>query len=410
MANRPRARHPRLVPNTDEGEPAATCGGRTSPRRRAPLVPLLVGLVVVLVAGLVVVVAGRHTDGVAAPTRAATAASVPPARHVFVVNIETKGFHATWGPSSRAPYLARTLRAQGVLLRSYYGTAHNSQGNYVAQISGQGPNPSMQSDCRVYSPFVRVTTVAPGQAVGHGCVFPASVPTLPGQLTARGLTWKGYMEDIGTPCRHPALGAADDTQRAKVGDQYAARHDPFVYFRSITDSPACAERVVGLPALRTDLEQTATTPNLSYITPNLCHDGHDRPCVDGQPGGLASVDTWLRTWVPRILASPAFRRDGVLVITADESDSPTSDATACCGEGPGPNAPRPGIVGLGGGRVGALVLSRWTRPGTSSGTPYNHYSLLASVEDVFGLGHLGYAARARLHRFGRDVYNSGWGS
>ena len=329
---------------------------------------------------------------------------------MFVVNIENKGFHTTWGPSSRAPYLARTLRAQGVLLRSYYGTAHNSQGNYVAQISGQGPNPSMQSDCRVYSPFVRVTTVAPGQAVGHGCVFPASVPTLPGQLTARGLTWKGYMEDIGTPCRHPALGAVDDTQKAKVGDQYAARHDPFVYFRSITDSPACAERVVGLPALRTDLEQTATTPNLSYITPNLCHDGHDQPCVDGQPGGLASVDTWLRTWVPRILASPAFRRDGVLVITADESDSPLSDATACCGEGPGPNAPRPGIVGLGGGRVGALVLSRWTRPGTSSGTPYNHYSLLASVEDVFGLGHLGYAAQARLHRFGRDVYNSGWGS
>ena len=53
--------------------------------------------------------------------------------------------------------------------------------------------------------------------------------------------------------------------------------------------------MVGLPALRTDLEQTATTPNLSYITPNLCNDGHDQPCVDGQPGGLASADTWLRT-------------------------------------------------------------------------------------------------------------------
>ena len=69
MANRPSARHTRLVPNTDEGEPTATSGDRTSPRRRFLPAVRLVGLVVVLVAGLVVVVAGRHTDGVAAPTR-----------------------------------------------------------------------------------------------------------------------------------------------------------------------------------------------------------------------------------------------------------------------------------------------------------------------------------------------------
>ena len=176
------------MPNTDEGEPAATSGDRTSPRRRGLLFAGLVGLVVVLVAGLVVLVAGRHTDGVAAPTRATagTARSVPPARHVFVVNIENKGFHTTWGPSSRAPYLARTLRAQGVLLRSYYGTAHNSQAQLRRADLRPGPEPVDAVRLPVYSPFVRVTTVAPGQAVGHGCVFPASVPTLPGQLPPEG--------------------------------------------------------------------------------------------------------------------------------------------------------------------------------------------------------------------------------
>jgi hypothetical protein len=333
---------------------------------------------------------------------------VPAIKHVFVINIENKGYDTTWGPTSAAPYLSQTLRAKGVLLNSYYGTAHNSEPNYVAQISGQGPNPQMQGDCQIYSDFVRTATVAPGQAVGDGCVFPADVPTLPGQLSAAGLSWRAYMEDMSTPCRHPALNTQDSTQTAKIGDEYAARHDPFVYFHSIIDSPTCAQNVVDLSALSTDLLTTATTRNLTYITPNLCDDGHDSPCVDGRPGGLLSVDAWLQVWVPKILNSPAFKSDGMLVITADEADSPQSDASACCGEGPGPNSPLPGIAGLGGGRVGALIISHWTSGGTWSTTPYNHYSLLASIEEVFGLPYIGYAQTPGLNRFGLDVYNNGW--
>ncbi|NYJ04996.1 alkaline phosphatase family protein [Petropleomorpha daqingensis] len=357
---------------------------------------LLLAVVVLAVPGLVGSAQAR--PGNASPY-------LPPARHVFVINLENKGFDETWGSGSAAPYLAQTLRAQGVLLTQYFGTAHNSLPNYLAQISGQAPNPQTQGDCQVYSSFVELGTVAPGQAVGQGCVYPADVPTLPGQLVAAGLSWKGYMEDMGTPCRHPALETPDDTQKAEVGDQYAARHNPFVYFRAITDSPDCAARDVDLSALRGDLGSIATTPNLAYITPNLCSDGHDAPCVDGRPGGLASADAWLRLWVPRILASPAFRRDGVLVITFDESDGPESDSAACCGEGPAPNTPLPGITGLGGGRVGALVISPFVRPGTWSTTPYNHYSLLASVEELFGLPKLGYAGT--VNRFGLDVYTAG---
>jgi len=357
--------------------------------------------------GMVGLLAGSGS-AVALGGAASTGAYVPPVGHVFVINIENSGYDTTWGPGSAAPYLASTLRSQGVLLSNYYGTAHNSQPNYIAQISGQGPNPQMQGDCQIYSSFVGAGTVTPGQAVGDGCVFPATVASLPTQLDARGLSWKGYMEDMGTACRHPAINTADQTQQAKVGDQYAARHDPFVYFGAITGSPECAQRVVDLSQLSTDLVSASTTPNLSYITPNLCDDGHDSPCVDGRPGGLASVDAWLQTWVPKILNSPAYQADGELIITADEADSPASDASACCGEGPGPNTPLPGIVGLGGGRVGALVLSHWTAPNTWSTTPYNHYSLLASLEDVFGLPYLGYAQTAGLNRFGLDVYNDGW--
>jgi phospholipase C len=358
-------------------------------------------------AGILAVVAATMGALSASAAPAPKASSyLPPAKHVFVINLENKGYDETWGPASAAPYLSQTLRAQGNLLTQYYGTAHNSLPNYIAQVSGQGPNAQTQGDCQVFSDFTGTGTVAPGQYVGNGCVYPKTVPTLPGQLDAAGLTWRGYMEDMGTPCRHPAVGAVDDTQKAKVGDQYATRHNPFMYFHSVIDDPDyCASHVVDTNQLATDLTSTSTTRNLTYITPNLCHDGHDTPCVDGQPGGLTSADQWLEATVPTILNSPAFKQDGVLLITFDESDGPQSDASACCGEGPGPNSPLPGITGMGGGHVGALVLSPFVRPGTFSSTPYNHYSLLASIEDLFGQEHLGYAAQAGLNRFGLDVYN-----
>ena len=132
----------------------------------------------------------------------------------------------------------------------------------------------------------------------------------------------------------------------------------------------------------------------------------DRSCCR-RPGGLVSADAWLHTWIPKILTSAAFRHDGMLVITFDEAELQGSDAdsSACCGEGPGPNSPLPGITGLGGGRVGALVVSRWTRPGRVNATAYNHYALLRSIEDLFALGHLGYANAPGVNSFGRDVFD-----
>jgi hypothetical protein len=354
-----------------------------------------------LVAGL-----AAASAAVSAPATAAKKATAPEVGHVFVINLENKGYDTTFGPGSPAPYLSQTLRSQGQLLTQYYGTAHNSLPNYLAQVSGQGPNPQTQGDCQTYSDFVQTGTAAPDQAVGNGCVFPAGVKTVADQLEAKGLTWKAYLEDMGTPCRHPQLNSPDDTQQAEVGDQYAARHNPFVYFHSIIDSPTCAQHDVDLSNLPSDLAQTSTTANLTYITPNLCDDGHDSPCVDGRPGGLVSADEWLKTWVPKILASPAYQQDGLLVVTFDEADTNSPDgAAACCGEGPGPNAPLPGIYGMGGGRTGAVLVSPFITAGTWNDTGYNHYSLLRTIEDTFGLAPLGYAQDAR--GFGYDVWGAG---
>ena len=337
-------------------------------------------------------------DQTASPTRPG---------HVFVVNIENKGFTRTWGSGSAAAYLAHTLRARGVLLTQYYGTAHHSLGNYLAQVSGQGPTTQVQGDCQIYSPMRATRIGAYQQRVGDGCVYDAKTPTLMKQLDRARVSWRGYMQDMDTRCEHPVLGTPDTTERARPGHQYAARHDPFVYFRSVTSHPAyCRAHVVGLGQLTRDLASVPTTRALSYLTPDLCNDGHDSPCVDGRAGGLAQVDTWMRTWIPRILASPAFRKDGMLVITADESDGPASDSTACCGEGATPNVAQPGMTGPGGGRIGALVISRWSRPGSSRTVPYNHYGLLATLEQTFGVGRIGYARLSAVHPFGKDVYNA----
>jgi hypothetical protein len=330
-------------------------------------------------------------------------AAPPPIRHVFVIVLENKSFDTTFGPGSPAPYLSQTLTQQGQLLRQYYAIGHASLDNYIAMVSGQGPNIATQADCFFYTGFRPAVLTSDGQYLGQGCVYPAPVKTIADQLTAAGLTWKGYMQDMTSPCRHPAINTFDTTQRARVGDQYAARHNPFVYFRSLLDSGECSANDVDLSELETDLSSGA--PNFAFITPNLCEDGHDAPCVDGRPGGLAQADQFLQTWVPRILGSPAWSEGSLLVITFDEAGS--SDASACCGEKPGPNTPNPGgtTLGPGGGRTGAVLISQYVQPGSANDTPYNHYSLLRSIEDLFGLGHLGFAGAAGLEPFGPDVYN-----
>jgi len=343
---------------------------------------------------------------------AALPAAPPPIRHVFIIVLENKGFDETFGPASPAPYLARTLTGQGQLLRQYYGIGHASLDNYLAMVSGQGPNIITQNDCRVYVDVVPGTqTSFFGQTLGQGCIYPAAALTVADQLTAKGSTWKAYMQDMRNTCRHPDLNSADGTLSARLGDQYAARHNPFVYFHSLLDSGECLAHDVDLAQLQTDLASAVTTPNYAFITPNLCEDGHDAPCIDGRPGGLATADQFLQTWVPRILGSPAWGEGSLLIITFDESRA--GDATACCNEMSGLNTANPGGPsagfggGPGGGRTGTVLISQFIRPGSINDTPYNHYSLLRSIEDLFSLPYLGFAAQPGLQSFGPDVYTQG---
>jgi phosphatidylinositol-3-phosphatase len=349
-------------------------------------------------------------------------------KHVFVIVLENESSESTY-LNNPHPYLGKVLQRQGTLLTNYYATGHVSLDNYIAMISGQAPNVMTSSDCQLYVNFNGTTAAAPinsaGQAVGAGCVYPSNVKTLADQLSAHHISWGGFMDEMGNnPAReqsrcgvpHTSALGRDDTQTATAGDQYAARHNPFVYFHSLIDSGLCRKHVVPLTRLSAALRNVRTTPDFSFITPDLCDDGHDSGCAGPdakgkRTGGLASVDDFLSLWIPRIERSPAYRKNGLIIITSDESE--TDDATSCCNERPGPTDPLPGLTGSGGGKIGTLVIGRCVAHGRRDATPYNHYSLLRSLENIFGIrtggtdghGHLGYAAAPGLRAFGSDLFS-----
>lgn len=358
--------------------------------------------------------------------------------HVFIIVLENKGFNETFGEHSEASYLAKELPSKGVLLKQYFGIGHASLDNYIAMISGMAATKETRGDCTRFADFVVDTSNKKypdgkdedGQLYGTGCIYPPDILSLANQLQGAHKSWRGYMEDMGNnpsrerqTCGHPTIGELDNTQKAVVGDQYATRHDPFMYFHSIIDHQAdCDMHVVNLELLRGDLRSIATTPNLSFITPNLCNDGHDDVCIDGRPGGLAAADKFLREWVPLIMNSPAYKDNGLLIVTFDEADFDdvrnmpdgrtiyTENGESCCNERPGPNlgtfpqSNRSGMTiyrenNFGGDRMGAVLLSPLLVPGNVSNIPFNHYSLLKTVEDLFGLDYLGYAGQKGLVGF-----------
>jgi hypothetical protein len=379
----------------------------------------------------------------------------------LVIELENEGYAATFGPGSVATYLNGTLRKQGELLQKYYAIGHVSLDNYIAQVSGQSPNQDTSVDCALNGgAFADVTpgtpdpnqAANPGQVVGQGCVYPPGVPTIATQLDAKYppnnathvAAWRGYEQDMGntptrdggtadptggTDCGHPASNAPVGAVVATPQDQYVTRHNPFVWFHSIIDDQAlCDANDVplgtlgnnGKPSLSghlaRDLRSESTTPRFGFITPNVCNDGHDATCagpnsLGGHVGGLVGADGFLRTWMPLILNSPAYKHgDMLVVITSDESELGEPGSTAsCCNQQPGPNT-----ASAGGGQIGALLLdSKYIVPGSTDTTgSYNHYSALRSYEDLLGLrtggtdgeGHLGFAAQKGLAPFGSDVF------
>ncbi|HEY0493445.1 MAG TPA: alkaline phosphatase family protein [Candidatus Dormibacteraeota bacterium] len=240
-------------------------------------------------------------------------ASPTPARpsHVFVIVMENSSYESAMAQ----PYLA-SLAAQYGVATDYHPISNPSLPNYLAMTSGSTWGIRDDNYHRLPSAGLGV------------------------ELTDAGISWKAYMEGFTGDCFNSPY-------------PYALKHNPFAYYGG-----QCPANVVPMTQLTADL--AANTPQLSWITPGMCHDGHD--C------SRRVADQWLAATVPQILASPAWQDNGVLFITADESD------------GAGDRVP--------------FVVAAPQLHGAQLTQTYDHYSLLATIADDLQVARPGESAQA----------------
>jgi hypothetical protein len=142
--------------------------------------------------------------------------------------------------------------------------------------------------------------------------------------------------------------------------------NPYLFFHAIVDSPDCAANTAGASRLVPDTEDAESAPTLSLVIPNACHDGADQPCTDGAPAGPGAADAWLKEQLDPLLASKAYKDDGLVVLTFDTA----------------PDATKP---------VGALLISDAVDAGATDDGDYRPANLLRTLEDGFTLDALGRA-------------------
>jgi hypothetical protein len=327
----------------------------------------------------------------AAPIEEELPSGLPEAKHVFVVMLGTAGYEETFGESSTSPYLKEELPAQGELLENYFAVAPSELANKIALLSGQGPTPATAAGCPTYGDVLPGSESEEGQVEGDGCVYPPTTKTLMGQLTDADLTWKAYREGV-EGCPAPPVEPAIPPDAA----------NPFLFFHGIFDSPGCAEENAGLPQLATDLKAPAAKfPTLAYLS----------------PAPETPADKFLELVVPQIKESLAYKDGGIIAITWAQApqEGENADPSSCCISPAFPNLPAPAAEPPatgpvkptgGGGRVGLLLISPFVEPGTTSETYFNHFSLLATVEELFTLEKIGYAAEPAITGFDESIFNA----
>lgn len=319
---------------------------------------------------------------------------VPCYDHIFVIIAENKSFERMAAHPDWAPNLNR-LAAQYGSATNFYAETHPSEPNYVALVGGD--TFGIRDDDAYYCK-AGVTDPYCGRTGRAGYAdHSIAAPSLADQLTAHHLTWKSYAEDRPEPgsltprwpnAEHPAAG--------KPFALYAAKHDGFINFASVHDAPLAerAAHLVDFGQLYADLASGAV-PNFATIVPNQCNDMHGLSGADvpadchGLEGLIHRGDAEIGMLTDKIMQSPAWGTGkSAIVITFDENDgaSREGEPQGCCGYDPASPA------NFGGGRIMTLVITNQGPRAINDPTPYNHYSLLRTVEDAFGISeHLGHA-------------------
>ena len=279
-------------------------------------------------------------------------------QHVYIIMMENTGYESLIG-NPNAPFL-NAAAAQYGLATNYFGVTHPSQPNYLAATSGSTNGVTSDND----------TTI--------------NVPNIVDQLEAAGKTWKAYMQ---------SYSLCTTQQDHACGNQlYERKHNPFVSYQDVQTNPARMANLVDFRQFATDLANN-TVPDYVWISPDQCHDMHGRaatpadPCDFSQvPSLIATGDAFLSKTVSEILSSRGWTGNSEIFITWDESDFTGSgfqgfgDDSGCCDS----------VPGLGGGHVVTLAISHSDHRARTSSVAYNHYSMLATIEEGWKLGCLAF--------------------
>jgi len=321
-------------------------------RPTTPAVVLLAASVVIVLAVLAAALAGSGGAGTlgqlangtqrptAAPkptataqatlitTPAATLPTLPNFGHVFVILMENEESTSIIGNSS-APYI-NDLASRYGLATNATAVSHPSEPNYLAIWSGSTQG---VTDDGVYN-FSSGSTIAD-------------------QIEASGRSWHMAAQNVPLGCYTGATASGGEDGAGT----YARKHEPAISWTSVSGHPTRCARI-------TDFSHfDPTLGNFWFITPNLCNDMHD--C------SIATGDTFLKGFMPKILSSSVFA-SSLVVLTWDEGSTSLG----------------------GGGRIATVVISPLGKPAYRSATAHDHYSLLRTVEAAWGLPCLANACTA----------------
>ncbi len=263
-------------------------------------------------------------------------------RHVFVIMMENTGFNTLIG-NPNAPF-TNYLAATAGLASNYFGVAHPSQPNYIASTSGSTNGVTSDSN----------TTI--------------NVQNIVDQLESHQKTWKAYMQSLSL-CNGNLLASSCGNQL------YERKHNPFISYQDVQSSPSRLDNIVDFSQLASDLANDTGRGGGGATDP--CDFSQVQPLI-------AAGDLFLSQTVSSIVNSKAWRGNSVIFIMWDESDftgtgpSGFGDTSGCCDANPG------------GGHVVSLVYSHDIHRPRTSGDAFNHFSMLATIQDAWHLGCLGF--------------------
>lgn len=319
-----------------------------------------------ILSGLALTACGEYepeADSLSAVETARSALSASAIRHVFIIMMENQNASTVYG-SSKAPYINQ--------LMGQYGYASNFQDALPSAIPSEPHYIWMEAGTNVFAD--RTFT---GDADASATNSTAATAHLVNQLESAGLTWMTYQEGISTATGACPIASSHATQ-------YAAKHDPFVYFRDVSGSTPnktsarCVAHTRELGQFAVDLA-AGNVSSYTLITPNLCHDMHG---ALGCPlGAVKQGDNWLKSFLPSLIAY-ANANQGVIFLNWDEPEgTPT----------------QPFLV------IGPHLKSA----GYKSTLRYDMSSVLKSLQRIFGVTPLlGHAADSGTNDFS-DFFKAG---